>query len=65
MQPAFFNHPGPDFHFPGNVLMISSNSTRACVILLLRLPVSGLNVTPPMLFRTGKIIHFQMETTYE
>ncbi|ENB7844731.1 TPA: hypothetical protein G8S40_001922 [Salmonella enterica] len=46
MQPTLFNHPGPDFHFPGNALMVSSNSTLARIVPPLRCPVSGLYVSP-------------------
>ncbi|EHR8820530.1 hypothetical protein KUQ33_004296 [Salmonella enterica] len=46
MQSALFNHPCPDSHFPGNILMVSSNSTLARVVPPLRFPVSGLYVSP-------------------
>ncbi|HHR3735928.1 TPA: hypothetical protein ACS5XR_005445, partial [Salmonella enterica] len=46
MQPAFFNHPCPEPHFPGNVLMVSSNSTLARIVPPLRCPVFGLYVSP-------------------
>ncbi|OQM39053.1 hypothetical protein [Citrobacter braakii] len=48
MQPAFFNHPGPDVPFPGNALMVSSSSTLARTVPPLRCPVSGLYVSPAL-----------------